>query len=132
MSTETIILFIVTFVNIVGQLSVIFIAIRKLPKEEGKLDSESKKSTSEAIESSSRALKNYSEEISKLKEDNQAMEKRYEERIKKAEDRIFILEQEQVESTNYIKDLLAGIERLIGQLKMRGEVPVWQPQKMED
>jgi len=132
MNIETIILIIVTVVNILGQMSIVIFGFRKLPKEERKLDTEADKSASEAIEASSRALRNYSEEINKLKEASALMEKKYEERIRRAEDRILVLETEQVQMTKYVRELLEGIERLIGQIKMRGDVPVWQPQKLEE
>lgn len=109
--------------GIIGALLSIFLAYRQFKKEKFELNRafqrapvEDNKTAIETSNSAAAAVKSYSDEIAELRAEMAEMRKQ-----------VNRLQEELDEKDRIIEDWRIGIEKLIGQLRDRRIVPVWQP-----
>jgi hypothetical protein len=118
----------------------IYISVKKTPHEIEKMDSDAVKTSSEATRSSAETVRIYADEIARLKaahnkevadleQKNQDEIDRISKKVDGLSTEVIELKTAQSESNEYVRGLLRGIERLIGQIKMTGQIPVWEPEQ---
>ena len=104
-------------VGIISTITMIFIGLRKAPKEITQLDANAAKSYADAAESSARRAEQACRELDEYKEKTEG-------ELKLLHDEIAIIKQEREELKLLVDDLQDWAERLVHQVKSLGGDPV--------